>query len=68
MDGFKFIEILENDEMYMDIPILVISSKAKEQAAAKLKGHKYEGYFQKDLFNQEEFIENVKMILSKYHN
>lgn len=68
MDGFKFIEILENDEMYMDIPVLVISSKAKEQAVAKLKGHKYEGYFQKDLFNQDEFIENVKMILSKYHN
>ncbi len=68
IDGFKFIEILQNDEMYMDIPILVISSRPKETVNNKLKNYKIEGYVQKDLFNQEEFIENIKFIISRYHN
>ena len=67
IDGFRFIEILQSDEMYMDIPVLVISSKSKENIAAKLKNYKIEGYIQKDLFNQDEFVENIKFILSKYH-
>ncbi len=66
IDGFKFIEILKNDEMYMDIPIVVISSIEKEKVLNKLKPYKIEFYIQKDLFNQETFTENIKVILSKY--
>ena len=68
IDGFKFIEILQNDEMYMDIPVLVISSKTKEQAKKGFKNYKIDGYIQKELFNQNEFIENIKLILSNHHN
>ena len=59
---------LKNDEMYMDIPILVMSSKAKEQALEKLRAFNIDGYIQKDLFNQNDFIDTVKLILSKNHN
>ena len=63
----EFIEYLRNDEMYMDIPVLVMSSIAKETAMAKLKKSKIEGYLQKDAFNQVEFVDKVKEILTKYH-
>lgn len=67
IDGFRFIGILKNDEMYMDIPIIVMSSKTKEQAMSKIGTYKIEGYIQKELFNQNEFTENIKLILSRNH-
>lgn len=68
IDGFKFVEILKNDEMYMDIPIMVISSMEKGKVLNKLKSYNIDSFIQKDLFNQETFMESVKLILSKYHN
>ena len=67
IDGYEFIEYLKNDEMYMDIPVLVMSSIDKDYAMKKLKKFKTEGYMQKDSFNQIEFVEKVKEILTKYH-
>ena len=67
MDGYEFIEILRNDEMYMDIPILVMSSLTKETAMKRIGKFKIDGYLQKDLFNQTEFIEKIKETLTKYH-
>ena len=60
-------ERLKNDEMYMDIPIIAISSITKEEALKRIDKHKIEAYMQKDMFNQPEFIERVKEALSKYH-
>ena len=68
MDGIKFIETLQNDEMYADIPVIVISSQPKEKVAAKLRPLRIEGYIQKELFDQNNFVENVKLILSKHHD
>ena len=67
VDGFEFIERLKNDEMYMDIPILVMSSVSREEALNKLRKYKVEGYLQKDTFNQTEFVAKVKETLTKYH-
>ena len=67
MDGYEFVEILRNDEMYMDIPIIVMSSLIRETAMKKLNKFKIDSYIQKDLFNQKEFTEKVKEILTKYH-
>ena len=67
VNGFEFIEKLKNDEMYMDIPVLVMSSEPKETAVKKLSQYKIEGYLQKDSFNQTDFVEKIKEILSKYH-
>ena len=68
IDGFEFIDMLQNDEMYMDIPIFVISSKAKDKTINKLKQYKIEGYIQKDLFNQTDFVNAVQLVISKYHD
>jgi len=67
INGYEFIEKLKNDEMYADIPVLVMSSIAKGLAVKKLQKFKIEGYIQKDLFNQTEFIQKIEEILTKYH-
>ena len=67
VDGYEFIERLRTDEMYMDIPIFVISSLAKETAMKRLKKLKVEGYMQKDNFNQNKFIDKIKEIISANH-
>ena len=67
MDGYEFVETLKNDEMYMDIPVIVMSSLTREEAMKKLNKFKIAGYMQKDTFNQTEFIDKVKETLTKYH-
>lgn len=67
IDGYEFIERLKNDEMYMDIPVIVMSSLPKERAMKKLKKFHIESYMQKDLFNQIEFVQKIKEILTKHH-
>ena len=47
-----------------DLPVV---EKAINTLATKLKKFKTEGYLQKDSFNQIDFIEKVKEILTKYH-
>lgn len=68
IDGYEFIEILKNDEMYMDIPIIVLSSRNKDEIIKHTNKQKIDGYVQKDLFNQEEFTQLIKEVLTKYHN
>ena len=67
IDGYTFIERLKNDEMYAEIPIVVISSVPRETALNQLKRFKIEAYIQKDSFNQIVFTEKVKEVLTKYH-
>ncbi len=67
IDGYEFIERLKNDEMYMDIPIIVMSSLEKEKAIKKLKQFNIEGYLQKDTFDQTQFVNMIKVILTKHH-
>ncbi len=67
MDGYEFVEVLKNDEMYMDIPIIVMSSLSKEEAMKHMGKFKIDGYMQKDTFNQTEFINKIKETLTKYH-
>ena len=68
IDGYEFIERLQTDEMYMDIPIIVMSSLSRENASKKLSQYKIEYYISKDNFNQTELSQQVKKILTKYHN
>ena len=67
IDGYQFVEILKNDEMYMDIPVIVMSSIAKEEAIKTLGKYKIDGYIQKDTFNQSDFTNLVREILTKHH-
>lgn len=68
INGYEFIELLQNDEMYMDIPVLVMSSKPREEALAKLRKYRVEGYMQKDTFSQPEFLEKIRETLAKHHS
>ncbi len=68
IDGYEFIERLKNDEMYMDIPIIVVSSMPEKVARNKLNTSYIDYYITKDNFDQNELANQVKKILTKYHN
>ncbi len=68
INGGEFISQLKNDEMYMDMPIIVMSSMSKERAKKMYRQSYTEGYIQKDAFNQAIFINMVKDAIAKYHN
>ena len=68
IDGYEFIERLKNDEMYMDIPIIVMSSMPEKNARAKLNKAYVDYYISKDNFDQNDLANQVKKILTKYHN
>ena len=67
IDGYQFVNMLKTDEMYADIPVIVMSSISKNIAMEKLTSLNVDYYICKENFNQEEFIEQVKSLLTKYH-
>ena len=67
IDGYEFIELLKNDEMYADIPIVVISSLPEKTAMKKLNRYNIEYYISKDNFNQVDFSKHIEKVLTKYH-
>ena len=68
IDGYEFIERLKNDEMYTDIPIIVMSSMPEKTAKSKLNQKQVDYYISKDNFDQTELANQVKKILTKYHH
>lgn len=67
VDGYEFVERLKSDEMYADIPVIVMSSLPEKTALQKLYPYEIEYYMQKDDFNQIEFANEIKKIVTKYH-
>ena len=67
IDGYEFVTRLKSDEMYADIPIIIMSSLPEKTAMQKLYPHKIEYYMQKDDFNQIEIANQIKKIITKYH-
>ena len=67
VDGYQFINMLKTDEMYADIPIVIMSSISKNVAMEKLSNLSVDYYICKENFNQEEFVEQVRLLLTKYH-
>ncbi len=67
VDGYEFVQRLKNDEMFADIPVIVMSSQPEKEASEKLQGMKIDYYMSKDNFNQAEFSRQIKNILTKYH-
>ncbi len=68
IDGYEFIERLKNDEMYADIPIVVMSSLPEKSAAKKLKKLDIEYYVSKEEFNQNDFAQQIRKIITNKHN
>ena len=67
IDGYQFVSMLKSDEMYADIPVIVMSSISKNIAMEKLTSLNVDYYICKENFNQQEFVEQVKLLLTKYH-
>ena len=67
VDGYQFVNMLKTDEMYADIPVIIMSSIAKNVAMEKLTELNIDYYICKENFNQEEFSEQVRLLLTKYH-
>ena len=67
IDGYEFIEKLRTDEMFADIPVIIISSIPEKTAMTKLGQTNVDYYITKDNFNQGLFVEQVKTLLTKYH-
>ena len=68
IDGYEFITQLKTDEMYADIPIVIMSSIPENMAKQKLEQLNIDYYIAKENFNQENFVNQIKAILTKYHN
>lgn len=65
MDGLTFIEKIKTDEMFSDIPVIMMSSimnEENQQRARKLGAKKY---INKNEFNQDEFLDIINNILSR---
>ena len=67
IDGYQFLNMLKTDEMYADIPIIIMSSISKNLAMEKLTDLNVDYYICKENFNQQEFVEQVKTLLTQYH-
>ena len=67
IDGYEFISKLKTDEMYADIPIIVMSSIQEKTARERLGQTDIDYYIAKDNFNQVSFVDQVKKLLTKYH-
>lgn len=68
IDGFEFVDRLKTDEMFADIPIIVMSSLSEKVAMKKLENSNIDHYVSKDSFNQDKFVMQVKELLTKYHD
>ena len=67
IDGGEFIQRLKNDEMYADIPIILITSLSKKEFSNKISEDQIDFYMSKSKFDQVEFLNQVNRIISKYH-
>lgn len=67
IDGYQFVEMLKTDEMYADIPVIVMSSISKNIAMERLSALNVDYYICKENFNQDEFLAQVNTLLIKYH-
>lgn len=63
MDGFTFLEKLKTDEMYADIPVIMMSSLSYDENYAKAVKMGAKTFLNKNNFQQEEFLDTVKSAL-----
>jgi len=64
MDGFAFLTMLKTDEMYYDIPVIMVSSLPSDENNRRARELGAEGYIVKGEFNQDEFLDAVTSALN----
>lgn len=65
MDGLEFLEKLKTNEMYYDIPVIMVSSLITEEHKQKANDLGAKKYIIKSEFSQDYFQETVSKILRK---
>ena len=65
MNGLEFLSNLKTDEMYFDIPVIMVSSVLKEENRKSAEELGAEGYIIKGEFNQDDFLNTVISVLEK---
>ena len=63
MNGFEFIEKLKTDEMFFEIPVVMVSSLISDEAKRRAFELGVKKYIIKSEFNQDEFRQAVDSIL-----
>lgn len=63
MDGFTFLEKLKTDEMYSEIPVIMMSSLSYDENYAKAIKMGAKTFLNKNNFKQDEFLDTVKSAL-----
>ncbi|MBR1942336.1 hybrid sensor histidine kinase/response regulator [bacterium] len=66
MSGLEFLAQLKANELYSDIPVIIMSSLSDETTRRKAKTLGAEDFLIKSDFNKQKFIETVTDILLKY--
>lgn len=67
MDGLEFLSRLKNDEMYADIPVIIVSSLVDEETTKKARAIGAETCIAKKNFYQNSFLDIIAKLLLKYH-
>lgn len=65
MDGLEFLEKLKTNEMYFDIPVIIVSSVTSEENQQKALDLGAKKYIVKNEFNQDDFQESIGKIIRK---
>ena len=65
MDGLEFLEHLKTNEMYFDIPVIMVSSLITEEYKQRAMDLGAKKYIIKSEFSQDDFQETVSKILRK---
>ena len=65
MNGFEFLEKLKTDEMYADIPVIMVSSLISDENKKRAKILGAQKYIVKSEFEQDDFQETINKILRK---
>lgn len=65
MDGLEFLEQLKTNEMYFDIPVIMVSSLITEEYKQRAMDLGAKKYIIKSEFSQDEFQETISKILRK---
>ncbi len=68
MDGLEFLTRLKSDEMYADIPVVIVSSMVDKDVSKKALELGAETCIAKNDFYQKSFLDIISKLLMKYHN
>ena len=68
MDGFSVVETLKDNDLTRGIPIIIVSAKDLTSKENKFLTGQVEALLRKDLFTEDELLEDVRQALTHIHH